>query len=238
MMKKIRFVVAVVLGLLMVGGCEDLSMTKNPSTQTDVTALQDHEGPGAYTDHSNGDRYASPEIIFKEFIPRDDLYDWKTLAWRITWPAYAADADADKIPTLFSLNGALHSFYYLNNVDPSNTYETVFSLYHENKLTRPTNLPGELDFIATAPKGSMTEAWFVYDEWNTPLDFIQWTVEQAPGGFQWNYYEDMADELEYHKGDYFFLMLDQPPGEPTRWGGIRIVSMTPRIIEVYVAVPQ
>ena len=49
----------------------------------------------------------------------------------------------------------------------------------------------------------------------------------------------LADKvLSESEADYFFLMLDQPAGEPTRWGGIRIVSMTPRIIEVYIAVPQ
>lgn len=237
-MKNIRFVVTAVVAVLTLGGCEDLSMTKNPSTPIDVTTLPDYEGPGSYADHPNGDRYAYPAIIFKEYIPRDDLYDWKTFAWRITWPEYAPDADAGKIPTLFSLNGALNSFDYLNSVDPGNTYKTVFSLYYENKLTRSANLAGELDFVAMAPKGSMTETWFNFDEWNIPLDFIQWMVEQAPGGFHWNYDEDMAGEVEYNEGDFFFIMLDQPTGEPTRWGGIRIVSMTPRVIEVYVAVPQ
>jgi hypothetical protein len=237
-MKNIQFVVAAVLGFLILGGCEDQSLTKSPSTQLGVTTQRGgSEGPGSYTDHPNGDRYAYPQIIFKEFIPKDDLYDWKTLAWRIEWPDYGPGADADKIPTLFSLNGALNSFYYLNNVDPVNTYNTVFSLYHDNKLTRPANLSAELDFVAAAPKGSMKEAWFVYDEWNTPVDQIQHMVEQAPGGFQWNYDEDMTDELAYNAGDFFYFMLEQP-GEPTRWGGIRIVSMTPRIIEVYVAVPQ
>ncbi len=237
-MRNLRFVVTVVLGLLTIGGCEDQSLTRNPSTQLGTpTNRGNDEGPGSYTDHPNGDRYAYPEIIFKEFIPKDDLYDWKTLAWRIIWPEYGPGADADKIPTLFSLNGALNSFYYLNNVDPANTYKTVFSLYHDNKLTRPANLATELDFVAAAPKGSMKEAWFVYDEWNTPLDHIQWMVEQAPGGFQWNYYDEMTGEITYNAGDFFKFRLDQP-GEPTRWGGIRIVSMTPRIIEVYVAVPQ
>ena len=237
-MKNTRFVVMAVLCILIVGGCEDQAITRTPSTQLGVpTTRGGHEGPGSYSDHPNGDRYPYPEIIFKEFIPKDDLYDWKTLAWRITWPAYGPGADADKIPSLFSLNGALNSFYYLNNVDPANTYKTVFSLYYDSKLTRPANLATELDFIATAPKDSMKEAWFVYDEWNIPLDQIQWLVEQAPGGFQWNYDEDMTDELAYNAGDFVYFKLDQP-GEPTRWGGIRIVSMTPRIIEVYVAVPQ
>jgi hypothetical protein len=57
------------------------------------------------------------------------------------------------------------------------------------------------------------------------------------GGFQWNYDDEMTDELAYSEGDFVYFRLDQD-GEPTRWGGIRIVSMTPRIIEVYVAVPQ
>ncbi|WP_276372846.1 hypothetical protein [Chryseolinea sp. H1M3-3] len=237
-MRNIWFVVTVVLGSIIIGGCEDPALTRNPSAQLGTTILHGNdEGPGSYTDHPNGSRYAYPEIIFKEFIPKDDLYNWKTLAWRITWPVYAPGADADKIPTLFSLNGALNSFYYLNNVDPANTYKTVFSLYHDNKLTRPADLATELDFVATAPKGSMKEAWFVYDKWNTPLDHIQHMVEQAPGGFQWNYYDEMTGEIAYNAGDYFKFRLDQP-GEPTRWGGIRIVSMTPRIIEVYVAVPQ
>lgn len=237
-MKKNRFVLTAVLGLLIIGGCEDQSLTKSPSTQSGVTTLRgDSEGPGSYTDHPNGDTYAYPKITFKEFIPEDDLYDWKTLTWRIEWPEYGPGADPDKIPTLFSLNGALNSFHYLNNADPENTYNTLFSLYHDNKLTRPTNLSAELDFFAVAQQRSMNEAWFLHEDWEIPVDEIQRLVEDSPGGFQWSYDEDMTDELPYNAGDFFYVMVDRP-GTPTLWGGIRIISMTPRIIEVYVAVHQ
>ncbi len=241
-MKNVTFAVfAGVFLLLFFASCEDQFMTKNPADSLGKTNFRgNYEGPGSYTDHPNGDRYPYPEIIHKVYIPKDDLYDWKTLAWRITWPDYADGYDPDKIPTLFSLNGALNSFYYLNNVDPQNTYNTVFSLFHNAKVQRPSNLAADLDFIGAAPKSSLTSASFNFDDNDTPVDKIQHMVEQSPASFQHLHdqdFDDITEELEYSQGDFISFKLTKPMS-PSRYGGLRIVSMEPRIIEVYVAMPQ
>lgn len=225
--------------MFLAAGCEDQSLTKDSSTYVEKTNTGiAREGPGSYTDHPNGGRYLYPQIIFKEFIPKDDLYDWKTWAWRITWPNYGPGHDPNKIPTVFSLNGALNSFEFLNNVGPQTTYNTVFSLYDEDKIIRSANLGSKLDYIGGAPKGSLKTVCFELADPNTPVDFIQWMVEEAPGGFQTNLYEpDALKEWEYKQGDFVIFQVETPMS-PTRWGGIRIVSMEPRIIEVYLALPD
>ena len=83
------------------------------------------------------------------------MFDLKTLAWRITWPTYADDADPEKIPTIWSGDGILHSMDYLNNVAPENTYKSLFSLYFDETIQTSASMAGELDYVAGAPKGSM-----------------------------------------------------------------------------------
>lgn len=239
-MKKMSTISSVgIFVMLLTAGCEDQFLTKNsPESLGKTSTVIRHEGPGSYADHPNGDRYVYPQITFQEFIPKDDLYDWKTWAWRITWPGYDAGYDPNKIPTVFSLNGALNSFEYLNNVDPQNTYNTVFSLYDDDKIIRSANLGDKLDYIDSAPKGTLKTVCFEYDDEGIPVDFIQWMVEQAPGGFQTNLWEPGAlHEWEYNQGDFLIFQVETSMA-PTRWGGIRVVSMDPRIIEVYLALPE
>jgi hypothetical protein len=220
--------------VLVFAGCEDQSVTKNISTPSGRTPPP-YEGPGSYEGNPGGNPCPYPQIIFKEYIPKDDLYNWKTLAWRITWPAYDRGCDATKIPTVFGLNGSLNSFEYLNNVDPANTHKAIFSLYNDATIVRSNNLGSELNFVNGAPKGSMALVCFELND--QPLWFIQFMVEQAPGGFQTNIYEpDALHEWEYKQGDFLIFQLQAPTWH--RWGGIRIVSMEPRIIEVYLAVPN
>jgi len=61
---------------------------------------------------------------------------------------------------------------------------------------------------------------------------IKYWVEERPDQFE-NYWPGSSDvELEYESGDFFmFELTDQK-----LYGGIRIVSMSPRIVEVYLAV--
>jgi hypothetical protein len=106
-MKKTAIIsLAGVFLMLLAAGCEDQSLTKDSSTYVGKTGtILGQEGPGSYTDHPNGGgRYLYPQIIFKEFIPKDDLYDWKTWAWRITWPDYGPGHDPNKVPTVLSIS--------------------------------------------------------------------------------------------------------------------------------------
>ncbi len=121
-----------VICIMFFGGCDDNLMTRDQHGVIKGKTFGDggHEGPGGYTDHPNGDRYPYPRIIKKEYIPPYSKFDYmKCLAWRIEWPDYAGSADIDKIPTVFSVNGALNSFYYLNNVSAQSTYNSKLSIF-------------------------------------------------------------------------------------------------------------
>ena len=65
--------------------------------------------------------------------------------------------------------------------------------------------------------------------------FIDWTTER-PSLFETNWPGTCATDLEYAEGNIFQFMLTE--GDVDRFGGIRVVSVTPRIIEVYLAVPN
>ncbi|HEX6227338.1 MAG TPA: hypothetical protein VFZ52_23135 [Chryseolinea sp.] len=221
-------------GMIMVflAGCEDYSMTRNHQPVFGKT-LGGSEGPGSYTDHPNGDRYPYPEIIEKVYIPPYRLFaDMKCLAWRITWPEYAATADVNMIPTVFSANGAFNSFYYLNNVDVANTYKTKFSIYYDEKVACSNILWDELDHTFNAPLGAMETVRFA--KVDKTLDVIQYWVEERPALFENNWPGSNDLELDYAEGDFFIYHLT----EQDLFGGIRIASMEPRIIEVYLAVPN
>ena len=155
--------------------------------------------------------------------------DTKCLAWRITWPEYEDSADADKIPTVFGLNGALSSFDYLNSVDPGNTHNKVFSLYYNNKLETAFMLSAELDHEDVS---LMEMPFFVLSD--QPLDNIMYWVTERPSLFEIHWPGGGDDELDYSEGDFIHFGLTNSK----LFGGIRIVSMTPRIIEVYLAVPN
>lgn len=238
-MKSFRLAILYVLSamiMIFLAGCEENLMTRNnqPVLGKTFGGGGRDEGPGSYTDHPNGDRYPYPTIIKKVYIPPYDLFAAKKcLAWRIEWPDYAGSADIEKIPTVFAMNGALNSFYYLNNVDPANTYKTKFSIYYDEKVASSNGLWDELDYTFNAPSNSMETVRFAkVDE---PLEDIQFWVEERPDQFE-NYWPGSSDvELDYSaSGDFFiFHLTDQQ-----LYGGIRIASMDPRIIEVYLAVPN
>jgi hypothetical protein len=217
-------------------GCGDQSIiTRDQSSQLGKTIHSGrHEGPGSFTDHPNGDRYPYPEIIKNKYIPPYDLFSHThCMAWRITWPAYAGSADVAKIPTVFATgNGALNSFYYLDNVDPLNTYKTKFSLYYENKVATSNTMWDELKYTFYAPANSMESVWFA--KVDQPVDIIQFWVTERPDQFENHWPGNEGEELTYGEGDFFIYYLT----DQNLYGGIRIVSMSPRIIEVYLAVPS
>ena len=146
--------------VVLFSGCDESLITKNSAV--DLKQPMPHEGPGTFTEHSNGADYPYPEIVFQEIIPKSDHFKSKTLAWRITWPTYAADADPEKIPTIWSGDGVLHSIDYLNEVDPQNTYNTLFSLYFDETIQRSRDMGDELDYVASAPKKSMPVVGFTH----------------------------------------------------------------------------
>lgn len=176
-------------------------------------------------------RYPYPDIIEREFIPPYSKFNHtKCLAWRITWPAYEASADDNKIPTVFAtVNGALSSFNYLNSVDPVNTYKTDFSLFYDDKVAASAGMWAELDY---ADVSEMEVPYFVLS--NQPLDnIIDWVTER-PSLFE-SYWPGGGDnDLDYSEGELIQFWLSKAD----LFGGIRIVQMSPRIIEVYLAVPN
>jgi hypothetical protein len=230
--RSMRYPILVVC-IIFFGGCEDSFTTRNQhGVINEKTFGGGHEGPGGYTDHPNGDRYQYPKIIKKEFIPPNSMFDYmKCLAWRIEWPEYAESADENKIPTVFGKNGALNSFYYLNNVHPQNTYNGLFSLYYDEKVISANNLWYELDYSFDAPTGSMES--ITYAKVNFTENVIKVWVTERPQLFEQNWPGSIDHELEYSEGDFFIFKYDE-----ANYGGIRIVSTTPRVIEVYMAVPN
>ncbi|RIV19953.1 hypothetical protein DYU11_23850 [Fibrisoma montanum] len=176
-----------------------------------------------------------PTITKQTFIPEDSKHAFlKTLTWRIEWPIYPASTDPNKIPTVYTLsNGALTSFDFLNSRPASTTYKTNFNLYHNAKIEMSKTLWTELTH--TVGSGDQMEAvWFNQVQLKNPVNLLMEAATERPILFE-SYWESDSDELPvYQQGDLFFFKL----WNQHRYGAIRIVSMTPRIIEVYLAVPN
>jgi hypothetical protein len=219
--------------VIMVGSCNENQITPDQKISSIRT--------GEIFDGSAGDlpegipendnwRYPYPDIISREFIPRYKLFsDTKCFAWRISWPDYENSADDNKIPTVFGTNGALSSFDYLNGVNPANTHSKVFSLYYNEKLEAAALLWAELDHTDS---DIMEVPYFVLSD--QPLDNIKDWVTERPSLFKSHWPGGGTNDLDYSEGDFIQFYLS----DSDLYGGIRIVSMTPRIIEVYLAVPN
>jgi hypothetical protein len=217
-------------------GCQENFVNRNPPSTINNTKTFGgaHEGPGGFTDHPLGGRYPYPTIIHRIYIPEYRPFAYtKCLTWRIEWPAYSNSADVDRIPTVFTTsNGALNSFYYLNSLSAQTTYNTKFSLYFNDRLEVSATLWEELDHAFDAPPGTMEEVRFAKEEQS--LDNIKDWVTARPDLFKLYYPGSGVNEIDYEEGDFFiYQLVDQD-----LYGGIRIVSMSPRIIEVYLAVPN
>lgn len=176
-------------------------------------------------------RYPYPNIIEREYIPPNDMFDHtKCLAWRITWPSYDASADDDMIPTVFTTsNGGLNSFDYLNNIHFSNTYKTDFSLYYGERVEASAAMWENLDY---ANASEMETPVFAYCEYSLST-VIDWVTER-PTLFKSYWPNGYLNDLDYEEGDIIQFKLSKA----NLYGGIRIVQMNPRIIEVYLAVPN
>jgi len=239
-MKKLASLIKLFCCILVItiGGCYENSVTPNRTT-TNATLNEtianktifgrEGELPEGIPE-SNSWRYPYPDIIEREFIPPNRLFaHTKCLAWRITWPEYEESADENKIPTVFAMNGLLTSFKYLNSIDPQNTHNTVFSLYYNNKVEASSLLWAELYH---ADVSLMEAPLFVLGD--QPIDnIIDWVTER-PDLFKHYWPGGGTNDLDYSEGDFIQYKLT----DAQLFGGIRIVSMSPRIIEVYLAVPN
>ncbi|MEO0334709.1 MAG: hypothetical protein AAF223_24050 [Bacteroidota bacterium] len=192
-----------------------------------------HEIPDDVLNPTGGHDFPYPSIIKKTFIPSLDWFaHTKCIAWRIEWPAYNDSVDPDWIPSFFKTsNGALNSLNYLLSIDPENKKTLSFSLYRDEKIDAANNIAD------LWPWPESVEAKSVYfGKINKPVQVIQNWVTGRPSQFEnnWEYVDSYEAEIDYQAGDFFIYHL---PDEDL-YGGIRIVSMAPRVIEVYLAVPN
>jgi hypothetical protein len=238
-----------IIGIIMCGftSCMDDPMrtenSLNPDTQmegeNEISALSNEEGenlrtsPGGLTDQPNPSRLPVPTVTFQEFIPSYELWaNHKSLTWRIEWPVYNAGVSANAIPTAFARgNGSLKSFNFLNSTDPLNTINTSFSLYYDQTLEGTIHMWQELDHV---PLGGIGMEWIKFAKMNISVSTLKHWIEDRPGLLEAKMPEISEHKVSYNEGDIFLYEI---LGK-NLYGGIRIVSMSPRIIEVYLAVPN
>lgn len=233
-MQHVKTVIIFALSVMALCGCEERFMEpQGPTARADKVLNPPPEGTGGFTPNPGGQPLPYPTIIKQTFIPEYSLFaHTKCHTWRITWPIYPAGTDQNKIPTVFALsNGALNSFNYLNSVSAANTYKANFNLYHNAKLETANALWDELTYSFGAGN-QMETTWFNKAEFSVKA--IENMVKNRPSLFEAYWVDNNQEPPIYQQGDIFlFRLMDQ-----NRYGGIRIVSMTPRIIEVYLAVPN
>lgn len=213
--------------LLLLAGCHEEELYLNK------TALPSREAPGDYADQPGSGNVLYPSIIKQTFIPEYERFaHTKCIAWRIEWPVYGGGMDPDQIPTFFATSkGSLNSFDYLQSIDPANKQKVNFSLYLDNKLEAATNISNlwALGEVLNVQDVRFRKLGL------TPSEIESFATER-PSLFEdyWEHAENSVFEVEYQAGDFFLyqLLTDQV------FGGIRIVSESPRIIEVYLAVPN
>jgi hypothetical protein len=216
--------------ILALAGCEDHLLQRDQPTFGGKTIGDGREGPGGFKQNP-GETYPFPEIIETEFIPSYEFFDYRMCkAWRITWPLYDSDYDLDLIPSVLSLNnGELNSFNYLNNTSPENTYNSTLSLYYGSRVESAGVMWDQLTYSFDAE--DMESVTFA--EYDLSVKSIMHWVTERPKLFEVNWPGSTDNLLEYEEGDFILFKL----GFAGHYGGVRIVSMTPRIIEVYLALP-
>lgn len=235
MFKAISKVMCVSLALLTLSACEEQFIQRSQPTVGGKVVLGGGDHPDGFKGNP-GESYPFPNVSYQEFIPTYEPFAYlKTKTWRIEWPAYASDYDFNLIPTMLSLNtGELNSFNFLNNGEPESTFNSSLSLYYGNRVECTCNLWDELIYTFDTPghetiesvqflKGNLSPEALENMSKNRPKLF----EDHYPGGF-----EEL--KLDYQEGDFIHMWI----GNRNLYGGIRIVSMTPRIIEVYLAVPN
>ena len=220
---------------LVMAGCMEPEMQKNPPAIGGKTNGPVRERPGGFQENP-GETYPYPEIVYQEFVPSNVNLDYmKVVTWRITWPSYDSDFNDDLIPTLLSVStGELNSIAYLNNADPDETFKTTLSLYLNRKLYASNEMLSQLDHL-DHPGGVWDNEWTYFKKGNVPLNDLMYWVQESPNAFEYEWPTDtklMSSIMDYQEGDFIHFHM----GSKDQYGGIRIVSDTPRIIEVYLAV--
>lgn len=235
-MKLVKQAGAFSLFLMALCGCEEQSITRQEPTAPSSQVVAS-PAPASFGDIiGNVPSLPSPTIIEQTYVPPNELFaHTRCRAWRITWPTYPANTNPSLIPTVFTVsNGGLNSFHFLNNIAASTTYKTTFNLYNLAKLESANTLWSELKYVSGAGD-KMETTWFYKTDYSAKT--IENLVKGRPSHFElyWNDALNVNNtELTYQQGDVFLYRLL----EQNRYGGIRIVSMTPRIIEVYLAEPN
>lgn len=180
-----------------------------------------------------GQTVHSAEIIHQEFVPTNPFFaNMKCKAWRITWPEYG-DANGSTIPTVLSLtSGSLSSIYYLNHADPLLTLNSTLSLYKDQRVYASIDLPDLDHSFGSIAHETMQ---FVYFQKNdiSINELVEW-VRECPQKFRmhWPGIGAGHTRMEYQEHDFIHFWLSKS----NQYGMIRIVSESPRIIEVYLAV--
>lgn len=226
--------------LITLCSCEEPGITSHELTP-DTGRASARASSGGGIVNPGGPTPPSPTITKQTFIPAYEPFaGTRCQAWRITWPTYQAGTDPNQIPTVFTVsNGALNSFDFLNNTSASTTYKTSFNLYHNAKLETANTLWTELKYAFDAGQ-KMETNWFY--KTNYSVSEIEYMVKERPSLFKIYWEEGPSDpanlktEFTYKQGDMYLFKLGNQ--QPYRYGGVRIVSMAPRVIEVYLAEPN
>ncbi|GAB3716893.1 hypothetical protein GCM10027592_58600 [Spirosoma flavus] len=234
-MKPINQITLFTLLLTALCGCEAPSITsQQPSSPANpLTQGSARTGVG---DISNGPSLPAPTISKQTYVPANDLWaETRCRAWRITWPTYPTGTDPKLMPTMFSVkDGIAYSFNFLNNTAAATTYKTDFNLYHDKKVASVYDMWSELTHVLGG-SDQLERTFFNKSKFSATT--IEGWVKGRPNLFElyWEHTNDTVTEIEnYKQGDiYQFHLVNQ-----NRYGGIRIVSMSPRIIEVYLAEPN
>ncbi|CCH53746.1 hypothetical protein BN8_02867 [Fibrisoma limi BUZ 3] len=234
-MQQVTTVSVFALLLVALCACEEQAITIQESQTKGTRGFMSptRDDNGGLTNGPGGHPY--PTITEQTFIPENRKHAYlKTLTWRIEWPNYPVGTDPNEIPTVFTLsNGALNSFDFLNSQPASTTYKTNFSLYHNDKIEMSKTLWSELTHTAGA--GDQIEAvWFNQVHLIDPVEVLEEAATERPILFESYWAYNPQEPPVYQQGDLFFFKL----WDQHRYGAIRIVSMSPRIIEVYLAVPN
>jgi hypothetical protein len=233
-MFKSIFRIAYTTALIVVlTSCEDhLVQPKSPAFGKKSNG--DRDMPGGFQQNP-GETYAYPEIIEQEFIPSNEYFAYfKCRTWRITWPWIDGDYNSDLVPTVLSVNsGQLNSIEFLNNNSPSLTYNSTMSLYYQRRVESASTMWWQLDH-SFDDAGSEDMESVRFAKIDMSLTSIMNMVQNRPKLFMSNWPGSTSNDLEYNEGDFILFHLDKAD----LYGGIRIVSMTPRIIEVYLAIPH
>jgi hypothetical protein len=189
------------------------------------------KNPGGENDFPN------PTIHEWTFIPEiEEFAHTKCKVWQINWPAYHAGTDQDQIPSYFSVEkGSLHSLDFLLSIDAANKATQLFSLYRNEQILGAFN-DTEL-YNLVEPNHSKA---IYFGSYAITLESLSNWVTGRPTHFEnrWVYVEDVSNQADYVEGDFFIFQIPDANIYESLYGGIRIVSMSPRIIEVYLAVPN